>query len=254
MDISNTQRNEIISFLYDNQISDFAAIYSIRNKMNNKSYIGSTKNLISRWKSHLIDINNKTHHCREFNLVKSRDLEFILLEVVSNIDELVLKEYGYINLFSTNTKNKGYNILSKFQSKRKTNRTNIVSLSTKLKQSSFTLNDVKNIKRLLASGRKISDVALIYNTNYNTIQSIKTCRTWSDVLPELNSILISIEYKDTHKGENNSCSKLTEDDVKEIKHILNTKKSTMTEIAKNYGVSRTLISHIKYGRLWSHVI
>ena len=53
-------------------------------------------------------------------------------------------------------------------------------------------------------------------------------------------------------GTNNSNSKLSEDDVKEIKgHLANGKK--LTELAEIYNVTFGLIGHIKSGRIWSHI-
>ena len=55
------------------------------------------------------------------------------------------------------------------------------------------------------------------------------------------------------KGEKNHNSKLTEDDVREIKSLLkNTNKSTY-EIADMYNVHQGTIAPIKTGRTWSHV-
>lgn len=249
--INSIQINEILEYLKIN--NSISGIYSIRNKKNNKSYIGSSKNIIKRWKSHIIEINNKKHYCIDFNNVNIADLEFILIELMREPSLLVKREYDYIKLFRTNESNYGYNISNNFHSVKTNRKQSKVKLETKLKYSNFTIEDVKNIKISLVNGSKISVLAKKYNVKYNTIESIKLCRTWDDVLPELNDELRAIKYKDSYKGENNSCSKLTEIDVKEIKLLLDKSNVTMTEIAKKYNVSRTLIGYIKRGKLWSHV-
>lgn len=54
------------------------------------------------------------------------------------------------------------------------------------------------------------------------------------------------------KGSKNGSSKLTEDQVIEIKHRLSLGE-TQVSIASDYGVRNTLISKIKLGINWSHV-
>ena len=53
------------------------------------------------------------------------------------------------------------------------------------------------------------------------------------------------------RGEAHGAAKLTESDVKKIRSLIG--RFTHKEIAKRYGVSKGLISHIVIGRNWSHV-
>lgn len=53
------------------------------------------------------------------------------------------------------------------------------------------------------------------------------------------------------KGERNGFSKLTEDQVKEIKSLLG--KKMQKEIATKFGVRQNLISRISTGQIWRHV-
>lgn len=52
-------------------------------------------------------------------------------------------------------------------------------------------------------------------------------------------------------GNKNNMSKLTENQIGEIKHKLNEGKLLQREIAEQYGVTQVLISKIKLGKLWS---
>ena len=54
------------------------------------------------------------------------------------------------------------------------------------------------------------------------------------------------------KGETNGSSKLTEAQVREIKEK-SAQGIASRKIAKEYGVTKTLILYIRSGRLWSHV-
>ena len=55
------------------------------------------------------------------------------------------------------------------------------------------------------------------------------------------------------KGIKNGCSKLTEQEVKEIKNLL-LKGIPQDKIAKDFNVSRSAIALIKQGKSWKHVV
>ena len=54
------------------------------------------------------------------------------------------------------------------------------------------------------------------------------------------------------KGIKNGCSKLTEENVREIKKLI-TERVSQSKIAKRFNVHRTAIGHINSGRAWKHV-
>lgn len=55
------------------------------------------------------------------------------------------------------------------------------------------------------------------------------------------------------RGSKHPQSKLTENDVKQIKQLLIKSNKTHKEIAKKYNVRRQLITAIKSGKVWAHV-
>lgn len=57
----------------------------------------------------------------------------------------------------------------------------------------------------------------------------------------------------TQKGEQNSCSKLTDKKVREIKRLL-LKKKKLKVLAERFEVSVSCINNIKRGRDWKHVM
>lgn len=59
--------------------------------------------------------------------------------------------------------------------------------------------------------------------------------------------------KDGLKGSKHHKSKLTEDDVKEIREILKDKNVDRKEIAKKYNVSYNTINDIVARRTWTHI-
>ena len=81
-----------------------SGIYSIRNKSNNKVYIGSSFDINKRWMKHINDLKNGTHHSvklqRAYDITKNiDDFEFSVLEDVDDIDELKEREQYYIDLY-----------------------------------------------------------------------------------------------------------------------------------------------------------
>ena len=76
------------------------------------------------------------------------------------------------------------------------------------------------------------------NHNYGKVHTAETKALWSE----------------QRKGSNNGKSKLTENDVMNIKSLLKLGKQTQTEIGNLFNVSKVAISHINTGYRWSHLI
>ncbi len=62
------------------------------------------------------------------------------------------------------------------------------------------------------------------------------------------------QHKIDVKGSKNGMSVLNEEKVKQIKLLLIENKMTQIEIGKKFNVSNTVISRIKNGVLWSHIV
>lgn len=90
-------------------INHIGVIYKIKNKINNKLYIGQTVDYKRRlWE-----------HCRSekstplYNSIKKygfENFEFSIIDTATTIDELNEKEILYINKYNTRDKSVGYNI------------------------------------------------------------------------------------------------------------------------------------------------
>ncbi len=113
-------------------------------------------------------------------------------------------------------------------------------------------DDVEKIKIKIVNKEPLIEIAEIFNVKKKTINDIKSLQTWTHIREDLNDEIKKVDYE-SYKGEKNGSSKLTESKVSEIKTLLSESNLTMTSIADKYGVSRTLISYIKSGKLWSHV-
>lgn len=75
-------------------------IYQIKNQINNKIYIGSSKNIENRWKQHIKSLNKEKHYNkylqRAWNKYNYNNFEFIILEECLE-SELFIKEKIWID-------------------------------------------------------------------------------------------------------------------------------------------------------------
>ena len=88
-------------------------IYKITNKINNKFYIGKTKDSIQkRWKGHVYDME----HCRDnsllHNAMRKYGIEHFQISIIEECDDSLLneKEKYYIELFHSTKYDGNYNI------------------------------------------------------------------------------------------------------------------------------------------------
>lgn len=87
-------------------------IYKIVNKVNGKFYIGSTNNLIKRWRNHKSSLNRNVHENsylqKAWNKYGEAAFEFFVLEEV-NDDNRIEREIYYINETKCYDRDIGYN-------------------------------------------------------------------------------------------------------------------------------------------------
>ncbi len=87
-----------------------SGIYAIKNRSNNKMYIGSACDIYKRWSEHKSWLESGLHNKKlqkAWNDYGSNNFIFIILEVISDSDMLLESEQSYINNF--NTYENGYN-------------------------------------------------------------------------------------------------------------------------------------------------
>lgn len=101
------------------QRSIYCGVYMIRNKINNKVYIGSSKNIKQRISKHKLDLKKNNHfnkHLqRSWNKYGKDNFEFIILKIVDE-DIRELEEYELIKKLEALDFKKGYNQEAPFKS------------------------------------------------------------------------------------------------------------------------------------------
>lgn len=90
-----------------------SGIYKITNLINNKVYIGSSKNLNNRLNKHKSDLNRNIHYNKHlqssYNKYGSNNFKFEIIRFVNNINLLIRFEQCYINKYKCCDRTKGFN-------------------------------------------------------------------------------------------------------------------------------------------------
>lgn len=90
-------------FYTDEKLRGKSGIYQIRNIINNKFYIGSTKNILRRKYEHIYDLRTMNHHNvrlqRAFNKYGKENFIFEIIEFIEDKDELLKVEQYWIDKF-----------------------------------------------------------------------------------------------------------------------------------------------------------
>ena len=229
-----------MKFINQQKYKDNYGIYGIVNKVNGKIYIGQTGERFQRrywhhqWK--LRDNSHDNSHLqRAFNKYGENNFEYIVLEIVTDINLLDDLEIKYINQYKQ--KGKNYNILSGGGGRRglsmsehakriigDKNRQHMLGTKrteeTKQKMSEIRkgrhinrstdildTDTVSQIKTLLISGKTASQVSKELNVKYKLINNLISNNTWSTVV---------VDGWEEYQKSRKTYKRLTKQDHKEI--------------------------------------
>jgi group I intron endonuclease len=89
-------------------------IYAIRNKVNGKIYVGSSKNMRTRWNQHFSELSRNLHRNprlqNSWNVHGEENFEFLVIEFVGAVEDLVVREQYWIDSYDASSRD-NYNIL-----------------------------------------------------------------------------------------------------------------------------------------------
>lgn len=199
-----------------------SGIYSIKNLINSKIYVGQTVDLQRRLNDHKRCLCKNTHHNvylqREYNKYGSENFEFVILEKC-DVNMLDKREVYWITQFDCINNTHGYNMegggnKGKFVTEetrdkkkgpnnpmygKKLSAAHIQSLRIKNRANSklLTEQDVYEIKEGIISLADRGQIAKKYNVTRDTIDKIASCSNWKWVHEDLNEEIkdIQVEYK-----------------------------------------------------------
>ena len=91
----------------------YLGVYAIKNNVNNKMYIGSSKNIKRRYYTHVLRLQKNKHVSNSFNndwnTLGEDNFELLILEIVNDLSQLKEREQYYLDKFKTYDNNIGYN-------------------------------------------------------------------------------------------------------------------------------------------------
>lgn len=220
-------------------------VYVIKNKINNKVYIGKTSNLKTRWQKHLSAarlnknaflihraINKHGKENFEFSSIDESDSEFLILKKEEYwINFYKSNIYIHGHLYGYNLTNGGEGISGHKHSDEAKLKMSIASKGI------FKSKDHKNSLSLAHMNKTLTKK---HKENIGKAISGKK-----------RSKLSKLKYSISKSGENNPSAKLNKIKVIEIKKLLLI--LTIKEIAKKYKVSNRAILDIKNNKTWINI-
>ena len=132
-------------------------IYKIINKINNKTYVGSTSNFDKRWYSHKFRLKNNNHHSSKLqSSVNKYGIENFVFEILEECSKDLLIEREQYWIDSLNSYSNGYNSTPKASNNGGLTEETIIKLKkihTGKKMSEEAKKKMSNSKK----GRKLSE-------------------------------------------------------------------------------------------------
>lgn len=206
------------------------SIYKIECLTNSKIYIGQTVQYppIKRWVDHFKEMNNYNNQLYLYRAMRKCGIEnftFQILETDIDLAELNKVEENYINLYNSHDYRYGFNLT----------RGGKLTVKSQLDE-----NKVKQIINAIREEKEKTfvEIAKIYGISREMISDINTGETW-------------YFHNEEYPIRDNSGikNKLSEADVYNIYTKLENQIS-LSDIAKEYGVSVTNISNINNGIIY----
>ena len=214
-------------------LPETSGIYMVINLNNNKKYIGQSVNIRKRfYQNHKYDYKNPKNCCYEdkFDTAIRKHgwnnfIVFVLEEC--NKDKLDEREIYYIKKYDT-FKN-GYNS----------------TIGGQNWSPNIHNEEVLKIRQRYINGETIPEIYKDYQEIYSNKQTFK-------------NIILGYIYKDVGNIPNkenirHTNSKLTADQVKNIRKEYKKGKISYAKLGQKYGVSGTCISHIIQGLTYTHI-
>lgn len=228
-------------------------VYEIKNTINHKRYIGSSKKLKERKIRHFSDLRNNRHPNKylqsDWNVYGELNFVFHILEPIEDKDMLLIREGYWLNKFKSDNRDYGYNIHGFDEHGNPTLPDELIEqivkntnylMGSEHPNAKLTEGEVIEITKRIDNGELAFDLSREYEIDIGTIYKIANNEVWK-----------SVKRKTAKKHHHDK--KLTEKDVVDIKLAMQNNTSTR-ELANKYNVHLDTIYAIKQGINWSHVL
>lgn len=263
-------------------------IYIIKNKINDKVYIGQSVNSAQRWRAHLSNARLKTKWSAIDFAINKLGAENFYYEIIEITEDFDNRETYWIQKYDS-IMPKGYNYCCGGDGAQP----GINSANAKIRNNESLENIIND---LLYTSKKQEDIAKEYNVSKQVISSINRGNSYrlnnfsyplrkkrkdlnEETIKQIQEDLFSKEYNKAQLAVKYSCSlisiehinkgiigknnkyhypiysgkhsKLGYDEISEIITLLKDSNVKISEIAEKYSVSSTQIRNINNGKSWN---
>lgn len=221
--------------LQDNPVGIVKYIYVIRNKINDKVYVGQSINVESRFKGHIQDKDRRQYSSAIDGAIKKYGEENFWYEILEGpVENYNEREKYWIRFFNSIAPN-GYNIMEGGEDPP-------IRRGLKNNKSKFTEENIQELKQLLPNPNiTLSEIAAYFGVSYHTISSFNLGKTYFDK---------TIQYPIRRFQCSGEHSNMVPDEVvdKIIDEIINTDNS-FRSIANKYKVNHSQVTAINEGNV-----
>lgn len=219
-------------------------VYSITNIINNKRYIGSSRDIYGRWALHERELIKGNHHSlhlqRAWDKYGKENFRFEIIEECLQ-EELLHKEQKWYDFFESGDKEKGYNMSPIARSPiLKTTKEDLLE-----GKRTITYEQFQKIVELLSNTKKsYSEIANELQVSETIIKNICYKKCYSN---------LTKDYVFNDRYNNGVTSNIiTEEEAKEI--ILRLQKGeSCISISRDFGISVSTIYSIRTHKNWSRL-
>lgn len=179
----------------DNRKPVVWGVYFIRNIVNNKIYVGSSNDIVRRWRDHCWDLISRqhinSHLLSAWEKYGQDNFVFELKEIFQPKEELKRKEnlktlrqreQYYINLYDTSNNKKGYNESKKATNPCVDNCKKLLNREKKVSSDQF----FKIIDLLLKTNLNLREIADEVGVKYSFVKDVYQKREYKDLLEKYN--------------------------------------------------------------------
>lgn len=234
-------------------------IYKIENKLNHKVYIGQSKNIEKRWKSHKSNAfyPNKEYGKALYRAFRKYGIENFLFEVIEecSLEQLAEREAYYIRYYQSNNNHYGYNETGGYDSPQ------YGTSGENHPNHKLMEKDVYYIRECYNQHRPKMEVYEEFKDRigFTGFHKIWNNMTWpsvhQDVYTEENRQYYLFQ-RNSHPGSKNPRAKLSEEQVYDIR-LRKKNGESMEEVYQDYaytGMLKRSFANLWAGRSWKNIV